>query len=262
VGKRSMRRLVVVAAGAVLLAGCGPLVFILGDSQVGVASDAAGRAFNSDYLLALRAKPSCGLLPNANPQCPGPVDWRAEYNDMVEKKGTPKVVIVELGTNDAANYTETVISLLEPQAIRDFVSNIPSDVPVVWSNIPAVTPSWDPTIDTRIQAVNTALAQVDGELSQLQVVDVRSFFADHFPEWFGSDQWHFNQTGSEQYAAFMCHSLDGLHLTDGTPKCDPTTTTTEPATTTTEPPTTTSTESSTTTTTVPEETTTTAAPAP
>jgi hypothetical protein len=254
----SRRRAVLLAALFTLgLGACGPAIFFFGDSQLYATSAPMKRAYNSDYTLTIDPEGGCGVLPPRNPACTGG-DWPALIASTMQKHGRPAAVEVQLGINDVYGYSVAELDARAPDAIRAFLALIPADLHVVWANVPETLRAFIP----QTNAFNDALDRVDQESEQLDVVDIQTLFAPHWPEWFGPDQLHFNAIGSDVYTEAMCRALDKYALVSPSAACNPaptTTTTTEPEPTTT---TTTEPETTTTTTTEPETTTTTTEPEP
>ena len=92
--------------------------------------------------------------------------------------------------------------------IERFISWLPPGVPVLWDNIPAMSPAFDPTLDQNYQIVNRALGRAAAETPNLYIVDLRTPFAGHWPDWYQSDQLHYNDTGQYEFALVNCQELN------------------------------------------------------
>ena len=132
--------------------------------------------------------------------------WRTSIATNVAW-GAPAYVQVELGINDAIWQPSANLAGYKKR-IERFISWLPPGVPVLWDNIPAMSPAFDPTLDQNYQIVNRALGRAAAETPNLYIVDLRTPFAGHWPDWYQSDQLHYNDTGQYEFALVNCQELN------------------------------------------------------
>jgi hypothetical protein len=215
---RGARGPIMLVSLVLVLAACAPKVSFFGDSELSESTAkviAAQTGPDGSTTTSVSVGIGCGLLPNGASTCPAGTTQRAVdafwkhtiATDM--GGGAPAYVQVELGIDDAIWYHAAKLQDYKAR-IERFISWLPPGVPVLWDNIPFMAPTWDLKVDRRYQIVNQALAAAAAETSTLHVVDLRTPFAGHYPEWFQSDQLNYNDSGQYTFALVNCQALDAV----------------------------------------------------
>ena len=209
---------VVIVAAALVLTGCGPKVTFWGDSELGFSSDkvvAAQSGPETSTQTFVYANPGCGLLPNAAATCSAGSTQSAvnaywKHNIATDDAaGAPAFVQVELGINDAMWYSAAQLENYKTRVER-FVSWLPAGVPCCGTTSRTWRHRSNPRLDQKLQIVNAELVAAAAETPRLHIVDVRTPFAGHYPEWWQSDLLHFNDAGQYTFALVNCQALDAL----------------------------------------------------
>ncbi len=190
------------------LSGCG-FISIWGDSQTANgAANITSQYSDVNATLDIHGRPGCGFY--GNPLCPTPnwgVPIGAALASYAAANQSVRCFVVHLGLNDAL-WNLDLATRNYAAKIDTFMKWFPSTTTVVWLNLPYAQAPTLPGLDARLQFVNAQLVKAEQRFSNLSVWDLRAHFNGHFPEWYLSDGFHYNATGSLEFAAQMRAATD------------------------------------------------------
>ncbi|HEY7136743.1 MAG TPA: GDSL-type esterase/lipase family protein [Acidimicrobiia bacterium] len=198
-----MRRLVPMLALTLVATGCaspllsrfrvtrttgrGAHVLLVGDSNLALS----GRAVES--VMQQRFTPTVDAQPGIATSDPRWAAWLP--SDLAQSR--PRVVVVQLGTNDAS--VDRVKFL--PAAIDRIMRSIPAQVPVLWSNVRIVQGAGLPWVVSEL-AADISLLGATARWPNLHLLDYAGHFAGH-PEWIPPTAIHLTPAGQVEYARWV-----------------------------------------------------------
>jgi lysophospholipase L1-like esterase len=168
-------------------AGNGSHVLLVGDSNLALA----GRAVES--VMQQRLTPTVDAQPGIATSDPRWATWLP--GDLAQSR--PRVVVVQLGTNDAS--VDRVKFL--PAAIDRLMHVIPRNVPVLWSNVRIIQGVGLPWVVAEL-AADISLLGATARWPNLHLLDYAGHFANH-PEWIPSTGVHLTPAGQVEYARWV-----------------------------------------------------------
>jgi lysophospholipase L1-like esterase len=192
------------------------VVTFIGDSNLEGAATALVDTLNTrdngyvEYFLGTTGTmirtPDCASNLPAGTSCTTYNFWKVRLGHALSQVNTDAIV-VELGINDAAQLgaRDGPGYSFYDEKIDWFMALLPSDKPVLWTNLPCAIEPTDHK--TGCAVVNAALTLAPIRHTNLAVLDWGAE-ADTHPEYMQPNDVHYSAAGNSAYATFIAGALD------------------------------------------------------